>query len=355
MKIQVLHTDVICSCPDSLHNYFAWPSVAVMQDGSLAAVASGFRLGHLCPFGKCVLLRSTDEGRTWSRPTPVIDTPLDDRDGGILPFGESSVMITSFNNTTADQRGWNGGKSAYIDAYLDRVEAMEGVHERYLGSTFVLSHDGGVTFSEVKRIPVTAPHGPCLLNDGQILYVGRTFPRGEGMEEKEDCIRAYLVHPDGSYERRGRIENVAPDLLSCEPHALCLPSGRILVHIRVQGRGVFTTYQSESDDGGFTFTAPHPLLAPTGGAPAHLLRLRSGRLISVYGYRNPPFGIKVMVSDDDGASWDAGHDLYVNHVSPDLGYPATAELKNGDLYTVFYAHPAPTSPAVLMGTTWRLL
>ena len=29
---------------------------------------------------------------------PVVDTVMDDRDGGITPFGESGVVVTSFNN-----------------------------------------------------------------------------------------------------------------------------------------------------------------------------------------------------------------------------------------------------------------
>ena len=361
MKITVLETKTICDNPDSaLHNYFAWPSVARLQDGSLAMVASGFRIAHICPFGKSIMTRSYDEGKTWSRPTVIIDTPLDDRDSGIVPFGENSHIVTSFNNTIAAQRGWNAGKNAYIDAYLDKIDA-KAAESRYLGSTFVISNDGGVTYSEVKRMPVTSPHGPCVLNDGSLLYVGRTFSPCD-TEQPEDHIAAYLLHPDGSYEKRGDIENVTDYLLSCEPHAICLPSGKIIVHIRVQGGGqaagyqdaYFTIYQSESYDGGFTFTKPHPILDKTGGAPAHLLCLPDGRLISVYGYRNPPYGIKVMISEDEGQSWDTGHDLYVNGITPDLGYPASVLLENGNILTVFYAHTAPSAPASILQTVWRI-
>lgn len=353
MKIKILETRTICSNPDSnLHNYFAWPSVARLRNGHLAAVASGFRLGHLCPFGKCVMITSEDEGKTWSRPAVIIDTPLDDRDGGILPFGKHSLMITSFNNRICAQREWNAGKNAYIDAYLDSVDA-DAAEERYLGSTFVISHDDGTTFSEIHRSPITSPHGPCLLPGGEILYVGRTFSSCDKKQEN-DCIAAYLVRPDGSMEKRGEIENIGPALLSCEPHAIALPDGTILVHIRVQGDGVFTLYQSESTDGGYTFSHPHLLLAPTGGAPAHLLQLKNGMLLSVYGYRNPPYGIKVMISTDNGKTWDADHDLYVNGVTPDIGYPASVELENGDILTVYYAHPQANAPAVIMQTVWRI-
>ncbi|MBQ9083701.1 MAG: exo-alpha-sialidase [Clostridia bacterium] len=363
MNVVVKETKVICANPDNpWHNYFAWPSVARLHDGKLAMVASGFRIKHICPFGKVVMCLSEDEGQTWTRPSVVMDTPLDDRDAGILTFGTQDVLVTSFNNTVAQQKIWNTAKdektgktrpkSRYIDAYLNTVNAEE-AEARYLGSTFVISRDNGKTFGPVMRIPVSAPHGPTKMKDGTILYVGRTFSDNDKVKPG-DGVHAYILHSDGTYEKRGEIANIRPDVLSCEPHTIVLPDGKIIVHIRVQGAGVFTIYQSESVDGGRTFTIPHPLLESKGGAPAHLLRLRNGTLISVYGYRNPPYGIRMMYSTDNGANWSTGHELYINEVSPDLGYPASVELANGDILTVFYAKEQEPGPAVIMQTVWRL-
>ena len=361
MKINVKETKVICSNPNQpLHNYFGWPTVARLQDGRLAMVASGFRMRHVCPFGKVIACYSDDEGKTWTRPTVIMDTPLDDRDAGILPFGENSVMVTSFNNCVKAQRNWNrirdekgniNPRSLYIEAYLNTLDSqME--EDRYLGSTFVISHDGMRTWSPVMRIPVTAPHGPISLDDGSILYIGRTFSANDQPMDS-DCIEAYAVFPDGSYEKRGEIENISSELLSCEPHAVALDDGKILVHIRVQNKEVFTIYQSESYDNGKTFTKPHQLLENQGGAPAHLLKTKEGILISAYGYREAPYGIKVMFSKDKGKTWDTGYDVYINGVSSDLGYPASVELENGDILTVFYAKETQNSPAVIMQTVWN--
>ena len=52
---------VILQNPDSKHNYFGWPSVARLQNGDLAVVCSGYRCGHVCPFGKTVMAISTAE------------------------------------------------------------------------------------------------------------------------------------------------------------------------------------------------------------------------------------------------------------------------------------------------------
>ena len=198
MKITVKETKVICSNPTNPANgYFAWPSVARLQDGRLAMVASGFRYRHICPFGKVVMCVSDDEGASWSRPAIIMDTPLDDRDAGILPFGDRSLLVTSFNNTKEAQRAYNrgywetaerkDGDNPYISGYLDVLDG-ESAEAAYLGSTFIISHDGGKSFGEVLRCPVTSPHGPTLTPDGDILYVGRFF----GAEKISTAIRHSL-------------------------------------------------------------------------------------------------------------------------------------------------------------------
>ena len=108
MNIETLSVRSIITNRDGVHNFFAWPSVARLKNGYLAATASGFRINHLCPFGKVVMSVSPDEGKTWSIPAIVFDTPLDDRDSGIVPFGESSVMVTSFNNGLRAHDAMNG-------------------------------------------------------------------------------------------------------------------------------------------------------------------------------------------------------------------------------------------------------
>jgi hypothetical protein len=82
---------IVMSNPGSIHHYFAWPTVARLQNGKIAVVASGFRCRHICPFGKTIISYSLDNGESYTLPAPVIDTVLDDRDGGIVPFGEKML------------------------------------------------------------------------------------------------------------------------------------------------------------------------------------------------------------------------------------------------------------------------
>jgi hypothetical protein len=108
-------------------------------------------------------------------------------------------------------------------------------------------------------------------------------------------------------------------------------------------------YQSLSQDGGKTWT---PARGINAGAPTHIINHSSGCLISAFGYRADPFGIKVMFSRDNGASWSESEYIYINPQKHyDLGYPMTVELKDGGLLTVFYAHH-DAGPAVILAQKW---
>jgi len=364
MKItQIGSPEIVMQNPHSRHNYFGWPTATRLQNGKIAVVASGFRLGHLCPFGKTVISYSENEGKTYSAPAPVMDTPLDDRDGGILAFGESGVIVTSFNNARSSQRRWNrsGNKNEhYVGSYLDLITDEE--EEKYLGATFRVSNDCGVTYGPIYKCPISSPHGPCELPDGTLLWVGRTFTVDGGANGGKETLQAYKLNPiDGTSEFVGKIDPIYLDgeiVCSEEPHAIALEDGTVICHIRAEDEKwphtIFSTYQSVSKDGGKTWSKPERLLDLKGGAPAHIMKHSSGALISVYGYRSAPYGIKAMISLDNGKTWDTDHDIYVNGISEDLGYPSTVELSDGSLITVFYAKPSANSPAIIMQQRWKL-
>lgn len=354
MKINILESKIIGCNDDSLHNYWGWPTITRLKDGRLAIAASGFRLGHICPFGKCVVMFSADEGKTWSLPTPVIDTPLDDRDGGITAFGESSLIVTSFNNSLEFQHehGWanDGGDCAYANKYLDFVEQKCPDWRKYVGSTYRISHDNGVTYGPIMKMPVTCPHGPTEMPDGTLLYIGRKFSDNDQFREGEKHLSCYKMYADGSYELLSEIEN-ADGINSCEPHTIITSSGKIIVHIRMEGNGYFSIWQSESTDGGNTFTAPHALLSQRGGSPAHIIE-HNGTLVSVYGYRNEPYGIRVMFSKDDGETWDTDNVLVDDGTDGDLGYPASVILPDGNILTIFY-FKRPDNTCIIRQVIWN--
>ena len=147
-------SETIMSHPKSAYNYFGWPTAKRLQDGRIAVGASGFRKRHVCPYGKAVISYSSDEGRSYTPPTPVIDTSLDDRDCGIATFGRSGMIVTSFNNTVAFQMKYADEEDrVHLSGISDEEEARD------IGATFRISLDGGVSFGNIFKSPVTSPQG----------------------------------------------------------------------------------------------------------------------------------------------------------------------------------------------------
>ena len=360
MKIEIIRKpEIIMSNHHSKHKYFGWPSVVRMNDGTLIAGASGFRLEHVCPFGKAVIAYSSDNGSTFTNPVPVIDTVLDDRDAGLCRFGENGLIVTSFNNTREMQRRHNEdneiSKKAYINSYLDTITDEE--ENEAIGSTFRISRDGGVTFGETYKSPVTSPHGPVELSDESLLWVGSNYFRNNNVEDFVEQIEAYSLDTEnGRMEFLGQIPDIIENgqrLNSCEPYAVESYNGDIICHIRTEE--TFTTYQSVSRDKGRTWSVPERLLPDKGGAPCHILKHSSGALVSCYGYRTAPYEIRVMFSRDNGKTWDKDYALFVSGASGDLGYPCSAELADGSIYTVFYAKESDeSSPCVIYGINWKI-
>ncbi len=359
MKIELIGSpEIIMANPNSKHNYFGWPSVVKMKDGKLIVGASGFRLGHVCPFGKGVISYSYDNGKSFTKPVAVIDTVLDDRDVGLCTFGENGLIVTSFNNTRKMQRHHaqdaDEKKKNYIYSYLDTITDEE--ENEAIGSTFRISTDGGVAFGKIYKSPVTSPHGPVQLSDGTVLWVGSNYYNDNNVEEFYEYIAVYSVNTNnGEMEFVGRIPDIIENgahINSCEPYMIELSDGTLLCHIRTEE--TFTTFQSVSADRGKTWSVPEKILADKGGAPCHIISLSSGVLCSLYGYRTAPYEIRAMFSTDNGKSWDKDHTLYVNGISGDLGYPCSAELPDGSIYTVFYAKAYEDSPCVIYGVNWKI-
>lgn len=76
-------------------------------------------------------------------------------------------------------------------------------------------------------------------------------------------------------------------------------------------------------------------------------------MISTYGHRESPYGIRAMFSKDGGESWQTDAVITLGG-GFDLGYPCTVELKDGSLLTVYYAHEENNGPAVIWQQKWRL-
>ncbi|HSJ04980.1 MAG TPA: sialidase family protein, partial [Verrucomicrobium sp.] len=187
--------------------------------------------------------------------------------------------------------------------------------------------------------------------DGRLLYAGKqlwTKEKKIGVCESKDDGQTWQWLADLPVrEGDGAAQGYH------ELHAVEASDGTLLVQIRNHNKNNSgETLQTESTDGGKTWSAPHPL--GVWGLPSHLLRLRDGRLLMTYGHRRKPFGNQARLSTDHGKTWGAPLMISEDGKGGDLGYPSTVELANGDLLTVWYESMKEPQKAVLRQARWAL-
>lgn len=338
--------------------YHGWSTVARRQNGQLLLAWSGGREGHVCPFGRVDYMTSDDEGQTWTWPRTLLDSAIDDRDAGVLETAKGSILVTTFSSlayVSTLEKAMKTNNPGWPSA---RLEAWNAVHNRLpeaartadLGQWMLRSTDGGRTWSARYPSIVNSPHGPTQLADGRLLYAGKELWTGSkrvGVCESVDDGESWRWLAEIPV-RQGDHPNQYHEL-----HAVEVSPGRVVCHIRNHNPAhEGETLQSESSDGGRTWSEPHAI--GVWGLPSHLLRRSNGSLLMTYGYRRAPYGNQARLSTDGGRSWSEPITLSADGAGTDLGYPSTVELGDGRLLTVWYEVMKGSSKAVLRQARWRL-
>lgn len=353
---------IICSRPNDKFGFFGWPSVATQADGTLVAVSSGLRSCHVCPWGRTVLFKSHDNGNTWSEPTIVNDTPLDDRDAGVVSLGGQRLAVTWFtSNTYHYMKPYKDALTGqWDDAHREMGRILDtwddALVNQNFGSWIRISHDGK-SWGETRRAPVNSPHGFAVLRDGSWLYLGKQWPEPvDGLKctlhHELPVIAVQSVDEGRTWTTLGAVpgSDNAEDM-NCEAHVIELDDGELLGAIRRDNP--YRINFTRSRDGGRTWSP----MVETGinSAPPHLMRHSSGAIICSYGYRVEPFGERARVSFDGGKTFD--NEIVLRDDAPygDLGYAATTECSDGSLLTVYYqCLHKEKEQASLLGTIWEL-
>ncbi len=328
---------------DSL--YTAWPAVARTKDDDLLVFYTETD-EHMGPDGRIMGIRSADEGKSWSVPFEVYDTPLDERESGITTMADGALMVHLMSTQHTPKSygrmapgSYDEGTVARWVAQVDQPAYREAADRA--GGHVAVSTDAGRTWS----VPVEGPdsiHGGIQLSDGTLLTAAYRLSRNFVTVHKADQW-------NGPWTKVAAVHPPQPDSLRFgEPSVVQLSSGRILMMMRT------TTipyndedircylWETYSDDGGHTWVPPFQ--TPLWGFPPHLLQLNDGRVLVVYGHRRPPFGQRAALSKD-GITWHKSNEFILRADAPnkDLGYPASVQLNDGRILTVYYqSHPTDT-------------
>jgi hypothetical protein len=153
-----------------------------------------------------------------------------------------------------------------------------------------------------------------------------------------------------------------PEGYAIMPTSLWLVSGRLLTAVRCSGARNATGQRASwidlyaSDDGGEHWQWIGQPVADTGrgGNPPALTHLQDGRLGITYGYRNPPYAICAVLSEDAGQTWSAPRFLRTGAGNHDIGYPRTVQRADGALVTVYYWNDHPDGERYITATLWEI-
>jgi hypothetical protein len=341
-----------------------------------------------------VVLKSTDGGKSWTSyrdpaltayPWGCYGLPGKNKDGMLISVISASYVTTAEErqehlNRYGISRFYNA-KSEWLYTPWPATMADElqkkgfytfampraGVKDlvfSLIDYAYRTSHDGGMTWSvhPIKGLPFHSQEGGSFRNTivtPKGVWVASVF--GIPDPDRKPIPNAQSGAPKirtAAYALRSEDQGASWKLIPIafdpsgehsfdETALLQLASGRILAMLRhthwldAKRKDVFL-FESHSDDGN-TWSTP----ANTGmwGYPAHLLMLKSGKILCTYGRRDDPWGHRATLSSDGGKTWDVEHTKILRDdcIRGWTTYPMSSQLDDGTIFTTYgmVKKPAP--------------
>lgn len=313
--------------------YACFPSLYVLEDGAyVTSFGTRVHRSHINPEGGSAAFMSKDKGRTWSRiegPRPV-DPSLRRNDGTYV---------------RADAFGWRHvpeSRRDDLEAKDITVRAVrDGVVAYLQGARVSRSEDGKTWETEALQLPRHRSLMTYHRVDYHSLSEGLRVVSIYGELPEDTKTRSFLLRSNDDGDTWWFLPLAADPEHKVKLNETALAENaedELIAMIRAEppeGGHLYTTF---SKDKGITW-APARETA-IWGYPAHLLRLSDGRMLCSYGYRRDPMGVRAVISDDGGHTWNPEDEVILRcdgGVSgSDLGYPISIETSPGKVFTIYY-------------------
>jgi hypothetical protein len=322
----------------AVDNVCAWPNLTVLPNGDLAAAIFNHP-SHGLAEGDVEIWASADGGKLWElRGTATTHDPGTNRmnvAAGRAHNGDLVVLAS----------GWGG----------------LGFRKRILPVMVSRSGDGGRTWQ--RSLDVQLPPGvPYLIPFGDVVRMeGRMLAAPFYLEDRNWSTDArpatrkgssYLLFSEDDGRTWGDAVVIGPDDYN-ETSVLRIRPNHWLAASRTYADGHLELFTSNNE--GRSWKNAGPLTLPS-HHPAHLLRLRDGRILLTYGLRERGHqGVGMRVTEDEGKTWKAPTRIVNLEGSTDSGYPSSVQLPDGSLVTAYYSKGIPQHRRYHMGVArWSL-
>jgi hypothetical protein len=320
----------------------AWPKLTQLPNGDLIAAIYN-RPAHGVIPGDVDVYASTDGGLSWVK-----------RGTATHHEGESgrfnhSVGVTRNGEIIVVSGGWT---------YHPRNENGAYKKKKLLRPTASRSSDGGRTWSISEKFPdgsdgmTLVPFGNVETGADGALRVA-AYSYNTTVKPRVDICYTAVSKDNGSTWLLG---SVIGQPAANETDVVHLGGGKWLAAARNLGPTGARGHNIDiyaSDDDAKTW---RKIATPTepNQHPGDLLKLADGRVLLTYGDRQTSRGVNICLSSDGGKTWTAPARI-TRDVSGDCGYPATTQLQDGTLVTVFYAAKTKDYENYQMGAVrWRM-
>ncbi len=303
-----------------------WPNLTRLPDGTI--LLAGFdKPSHGQVEGDVACWASSDEGVTWShRGTLTQHAPKTVRMNQAVGLDRNGKLVALVGGWTDEQQPGAEKRNVFRDAILRPWVCH--------------SEDGGKTWRVHENYPAD-PLGREMVAFGDIVLSegGRLNASAYGTTywDKPGPWMPYFLTSDddgASWQVRAKMaENLNETAL------LYLGQGEWIA----ASRGKTTVLLRSTDDG--MNWQDEGAISEARQIPAHLLRLRDGRILLTTGDRNPGgLGVRARISAEKGKTW--GDTWYVARMAEgDGGYPASLERGDGKILTLFYGKEGETYAA----------
>ena len=347
--------------------YSSFPSVVKMVNGellitfrqagerSVIAAKEGY-VTHHDPDTWIATIRSKDNGESWEKETYQIvynDKKCAVNDPGLTALADGRLLLRF--NVLDVIKSANNSKIRNRNIVSHRVE--HGLICSIKHNIIITSENNGESWDKKPKIikvdgyTETSSRDPIVeLDDGTLIlsvYAGapsrtdrvfllRSFDNGNTWGN----VSTIIQDKESSYSQHDGINyNETAVIPLDENHLLAMARTDVTFHTEGESMvvgGIGEMTQVESFDAGFSWTKPKP----TGifGQPPHLLRIDGSRIVLTYGYRKLPYGIRAVVSYDNGKTWDIDNPIIIRDdgLTWDIGYPSSVQIDENTVLTIYY-------------------
>ncbi len=331
--------------------YSSFPSVVRRPDGELLVAFrrapnrrkfGGGTYSHSDPNSQLVSVRSKDSGKTWTKePQLIYSHPLGGaQDPCMVQLTDGSILCTSY--------GWALLDPKQIANLSPRIFSTKSNYA-FLGGFILRSEDGGHSWQapiipsavqgEVnvgiygEPLPARCRGAMCEGADGRLYWVATA---SISLAPRRTEVHLMVSEDKGRTWKDSAVVAADPKIEFNETSIYETPKGDLVAFVRSAGMdGRLVVARSTNHGKSFQKwedTGFH-------GTPAHAVRLPDDRVLLVYGYRLPPYGVRARVLNAECTDFATAPEVILRDDggTGDLGYPwATVLSKNRALVTYYF-------------------